>query len=173
MALTNAEKQKRWRERQKAIKAGMLDTAPKSEPLDTAFLLHGFNDWIASDPDRLQTYANCIAELAGLPPEELAGEKSGQDMLAVHYTISVCLQSAITLAGLVSDFKRGKLMERVQTMELSGLKEGKEEAMQQVAQLARMHDDYSRKSRAELQTFLLDSEAAACRALAQSLDQAN
>jgi hypothetical protein len=174
MALTNAEKQRRWRERQKAKKGFMSGVeAALSKPaalIDMGFLHHGFGEWVASDLDRRQLFTECLLKLSGLPPEELAGGKSGQDLVAVHYTIITCLEAATTLAGLVSEFKRNKLMERVQTMELSGLKEGREEALQEVAQLARMHDDYSRKSRAELSTFLLERERDALTALSNALD---
>ncbi|WP_137153489.1 hypothetical protein [Rhizobium sp. FKL33] len=166
MALTNAEKQKRWRERQKAIKAGLLEIEKK--PLDTSFLQHGFFEWVAEDEDRSGALEYALEVMSSLPPETLKPGKNGQEMIAIASAITSCLEVSRILAQLIALFKQEKIMARLQASPEVGSRDAKDIA--EMTQLMTLYQGYGKKSRHEYQTFVLPEEAAALMALAQSLD---
>ena len=158
MAISNAEKQKRYRERQKA-KTGAIPTSTspakivsfaeyiysdqyREEALETAFDLLDLNrtrpmdDWIKSD--------DAVSKII-----DLVGNDHGGAIMAIA-----------TLAGLVNDYKVAQIDARIAEIEKSDLTSPalKEAADKYVAQLQEARKQFHRKNRYQFSPMEVEGE---------------
>lgn len=160
MALTNAEKQKRWRERQKAIKAGLIEPERKPDPVDLSFLLDGFSAWIRESEERIELVEFIEQDISHLTLNHLIEKTIPGELIFSQNTISMCFAAMRDIAGLLSKFKSAKISEEIRRIENEELDvpELRSKALDKIVQLRNFADRLNRKIRWETDSYFMDEE---------------
>ena len=179
MALSNTEKVKRYRDRQKAKKqAELLQPTPPSDIFRTPFF-----EFFSADDQSGSQYAQSL-ELAGIRPlgfdddsgpevstlddlsdtsEETGflnpfGESKGSSLGKAEVLIGCLLDAASDLAGWVNDYKRTEITARIREFENSDLldADAKREAFAKITELNKMLEDLGKMVRWPMPLWKVD-----------------
>lgn len=153
MALTNAEKQKRWREKQKLLKSGELVQPAKPDPVDLSFLLHGFGEWIRESEERSETVGqlcsgDCFRFLLNDVPEP-------RDQIFTGNLISMFEEAIQSMAGLLHEFRIERInaeIERIDNEEI-GEDSLRSRAIEKIYQLKAIAENMQRNTRIEISGY--------------------
>lgn len=165
MALTNAEIQRRWRERRKAKKMEALKGA---EPSETIFREPFF--------ERYQRSGGSVAEILDIAnmepptieddsdphsrtgwieesfidnPEDSPYFNAKGSLARAEIAVGCLISAAVELADLVNDYKRGEIEARITELEESNLSDPaiKKKAFADMARLKKMRDQLDKQVR--------------------------
>lgn len=179
MPLSNAEKVRRYRERQKAKKqAELKQPAPPSETLQTPF-----SEFFTISEQTGSAYVQAL-ELAGIHPplfeddsgpevstlDDLRdpfeaggvsnpfGKQKGSSVGKAEVIIGCLLDAATDLAGWVSDYKKAEIKARIAEIEASDLPdaEARRAAFDKVAELKQLLDELDRTIRWSMPQWKVD-----------------
>lgn len=179
MALTNAEKVKRYRERQKALKqAELLKPTPPTEVFKKPFF-----EFFTTEDRISGAYSQCL-ELAGFVPvpfdddtgpevstlDDLSepweesgfsnpfGEAKGSSLGKAEVIVTLMLDAVTDLAGWVNDYKKSEIKARLAEIEASDLPdaESKRRAFAKVAELNKMLEDLAKDVRVPIPRWKVD-----------------
>ena len=147
MAISNAEKQKRYRERQKA-KADATPVIAKTETITS------FSDYIYSDQYREEAFETAfeLLDMGRIRPvdEWVKSDDAVANIIdIVGNDHDGAIMAIATLAGLVSDYKIAQIDARIAEIEKSDVKTPalKEAADKYLAQLQETRKQFHRKNR--------------------------
>ena len=179
MPLSNAEKVRRYRERQKAKKqAELKQPAPPSEALQTPF-----SEFFTISEQTGSAYVQAL-ELAGIQPplfeddsgpetatlddilddqgqkaaHSFFGSQAGSSLGKAEVIIGCLLDAATDLAGWVSDYKKAEIKARIAEIEASDLPdaEARRAAFDKVAELKQLLDELDRTIRWSMPQWKVD-----------------
>lgn len=165
MALTNAEKVKRYRERQKAKKVGALKAAEGAgatfrKPFFVHYQRHGGTieeilDIANMEPPNIvddsdpHSRTGWIEESFQNTPEESPYFNAKGSLAQAEIAVGCLISAAVELAGLVNDHKREEIDARIAEIEQSDLSDpaAKKRAFADIARLKKMRDQLSKQVR--------------------------
>jgi hypothetical protein len=179
MALTNAEKVKRYRERQKALKqAELLKPTPPTEVFKKPFF-----EFFTTEDRIGGAYSQCL-ELAGFVPvpfdddtgpevstlDDLSdpkeeggfsnpfGDSKGSSLGKAEIIVALLLDAATDLAGWVNDYKKSEIKARLAEIEASEWPDAgsKRMAFAKVAELNKMLRDLDKEVRVPIPRWKVD-----------------
>ena len=165
MALSNAEKMRRYRERQKEKK---LQELKKPTPLSDLYRTPFFR-FFEPDRQRESQYVDAL-ELAGITPlffqddsgpetvtlDEVQhddgpffGERHGTSLGKAEILVGCLLDAATDLAGWINDYKRAEIKARIAEVEASDMStpEARKEAFARMAELTEIQAELDRTVR--------------------------
>lgn len=160
MALTAAEKQKRYRERQKLKAAGLLNEAPPPPPLDLpnsgllAFIKSHGEDALPLEVGRVWDDLHHISTTLlkeGEPQTEI-----GRMEKAIEY-LSMSLE---VLTGFLSDFRKEQIGQEIERAKREQLGDPgvQEQALQRIIRLNEVRKGLDKKYRLELSSYFVPDD---------------
>lgn len=153
MALTNAEKQKRWREKQRLLKSGELFQHAQPEPVDLTFLLSGFGEWIRESEERMEVVdqlcsGDCFRFLLSDSPEP-------RDQIFTGNLISMFEVAIQSMAGLLHEFRIERINEEIERIDNDEIGEDslRSRAIEKIYQLKAIVENMQRNTRIEISGY--------------------
>ena len=159
MALTPAEKQKQYRERQKLKAAGLI---PEPAPLPKLNIpITGFSEWIRATDEISDSIGWVNNELGNINLGFiLEGPIENNDLKYIEKTIESLSTSLETLTGLLSEFRRQQIekeVEGIRQEELNDpLRQGR--ALNTIIRLKEVQKNLARKYRLTLSEYWLPAD---------------
>lgn len=171
MVLTNAEKVRRFRERQKEEEKQALR---RSETTQHWYLKRGFSEYADHSGERID-YEMAL-DVAGIEADGFYDESDAKSATGniepetyngitgaigrAELTIGMLLEAATTLAGMVNDFKVQEVSARLAELEASDLSdpEARKQALADIVRLTKYSDQLSKQVRWTLPQWKVKGE---------------
>ncbi|MBF2716895.1 hypothetical protein [Agrobacterium vitis] len=171
MAMTSAEKVRRFRERQKEEDK---QARRQSEPTQHWYLRRGFSEYADHSGERID-YEMAL-DVAGLQADGFYDEASPKSATGdiepstyeningavgrAELTIGMLLEAATTLAGMVNDFKQQEINARIAELETSDLNDpdARKQALADIVKLTKYRDQLSKQVRWTLPQWKVKGE---------------
>lgn len=153
--LTNAEKQRRFRERQKLRAAGLLDEPVKPEPLVIPTMT-SLSAFIASREPEMAEAIEWMRDRLNLPVGNLlTGDHPGKDIEWTHNVIRDLETSLSTLTGLLSEYWVAQIDHEIARMKAAIANDpaGSDEALNTIVRLTAAHKSLEKTYRISLRNY--------------------
>lgn len=156
MALTAAEKQKRYRERQK--QKSPTGTPSKPVALVSNLSDEGFKAYVESTAEHLESYDWFREQLAAVQFQlKLPGDHVPDDIRTIEKVIQELEDALVYLTGVAADFRKHQVntqIERIKKTEL-GQPELQDQALARIVELTEIQKRLHKKYRIDLYDYFI------------------